>query len=139
MTKRLLSAFTGKEWNGRKVESFPLSLVWPSVPRADKLKGKPFYSTVKDDISQNGLKFPIIVVKCTYEELLEQKKKFNKSMRQPPSRDTFFGYVVWGGSNRYRIAEELGYNHIDCVIYDNFDEARKDQALHREPYQHLYR
>lgn len=134
----LKSKFHNKEWNNKKVISLPLSQLWPSVPRADELKGKPFYSRIKADIEQNGLHFPLIVVQADYDKVLQQKKKFNKGMSQPPSKTDYNGYTVWGGSNRFRIAEECCYDAVDIVIYDSFEQARKDQKLHRQPFQKFY-
>ena len=49
-------------------------------------------------------------------------------------------YTVWGGSNRWNIANELKYDFVDCVIVENadFDKARGMQALHRQPYGGIY-
>ena len=30
-------------------------------------------------------------------------------------------FVVWAGRQRYQLAKQLGYTHIDCIWNDNFD------------------
>lgn len=138
--KILKCAFT--EWNNKQVISMPLDRLWISVPIAHKLRGQPFFEPLKEDIITNGLHFPILVVECTYADLKKQKNKHKQAILDLPEghQDTDIFYVVWGGSNRTAAAKELGYSHVDCVIYPNgnFDAAFRDQALHRQPYMQLY-
>lgn len=128
------------EWNKRPVVSFPIDALWASVPIAITFQRRPFYDPVKLDIMQNGMHFPIIVVSTHFSELQKQKNIHKKNMNELPE-----GYmpednilVVWGGSNRIAIAKELNFTHIDCVVYENFQHAWRDQELQRSPYRHLY-
>jgi len=130
----LKSEFNNGEWNGIEVVPLLVKHIWQSVPIALTHQGKDFYPKIKADIEANGLKFPLLVVKCTYEELLKQKKRWKDKILDLPAEDDFYGYVVWGGSNRYAIAKELNYDYVDCVLYDNFEEAHKTQKVQRKPY-----
>ncbi len=119
----------------------PIKDLWPSVPKAVKYKNKEFYGPVMEDIKRNGLNFPLLIVDATRKQLTEQKNKHKDNMCELPfSEDDDLNvrqYVVWGGSNRVRIAEELGYSHIDCVVFPNgdFNTSHSKQRLHRTPYQ----
>lgn len=129
-----------ESWNNKPIVYCAIKELWASVPVAPQFRGKPFYDRVKDDIVKNGLHFPILVVDTTFKELEQQKIRHKKAMNDLPT-----GYnpddrilVVWGGSNRLAIAHELGYTHIAAVMYTNFDEAFRDQNLHRAPFQTFY-
>lgn len=147
MEKKLLlkSRFHGDYWNSMEVVSLQVSALWASVPIAPKVKGRDFYGPIMKDIQENGLHFPLIVVDATRAQVLQQKKKYKNKLCDlpfdPKEGDlTKRQYVVWGGSNRWNIANELGYEYVDCVIVPNgeFDKARSMQKLHRKPYQGKY-
>ena len=144
MSKALLCEFSNSQWDGKDVVSLPITELWASVAKADIHKGRAFYKLVMADIAENGLNFPLLVVDATREQDIEQKKRHkDKLVDLPFELDSDLSkqqYVVWGGSNRVRIAEELGYTHIDCVVYANgdFDTPHKKQKLHRTPYQAKY-
>ena len=141
MSKALLCKFSNGQWDGKDVVSLPIKELWASVPKADIYKGRAFYKSVMADIAENGLNFPLLVVDATREQVIAQKKKHgSKLVELPFELDSDLSerqYVVWGGSNRVRIAEELGYTHIDCVVYANgdFTTPHQKQKLHRTPYQ----
>lgn len=139
--KVLKSQYYGKEWNGYTVVPIRVDELWASVPRADKHRGKTFYSKVKEDIAKNGLHFPLIAVDAKRSHLIEQKKKYgNKVCELPfdPKADDLNvrQFTIWGGSNRWWVAKELEYDAVDCIIVPNadFNKARGMQALHRKPY-----
>jgi hypothetical protein len=143
--KTLKSKFNNSKWNDMKVVSLKVSDLWASVPIAKQHRGKEFYEPIKQDIRENGLQFPLIVVDATRNNILKQKDKYGDKMCPLPfdkDKDdlTVRQYTVWGGSNRWNIANDLGYEYVDCVIVNNadFDRARRMQCLHREPYQGKY-
>lgn len=143
--KTLKSKFNNSEWNGIKVVSLKVSDLWASVPLAKQHRGKEFYEPIKEDIKKNGLNFPLIVVDATRNNILDQKKKYKDRLCPLPfdkDKDdlTVRQYTVWGGSNRWNIANELKYDFVDCIIVENanFDKARGMQCLHREPYGGIY-
>jgi|TARA_E500000318_G_C3446231_1_gene167014 hypothetical protein len=142
----LKSQFNGTQWNGYDVVPLKISELWASVPKATIHRGKEFYGPILNDIKENGLHFPLLVVHANKQQIIEQKNKYgSKLCNLPFNKDdgwlTDKMYVVWGGSNRVRIAEELGYEYIDCCIVapnGEFEKARGMQKMHREPYQGKY-
>jgi len=143
--KTLKSKFNGSQWNRIDVIPLKVSDLWASVPLAKQHRGKEFYEPIKEDIRKNGLNFPLIVVDATRNDILKQKRKYkDKLCPLPFDKDkddlNVRQYTVWGGSNRWNIANELKYDFVDCVIDENadFDKARSMQALHRRPYGGIY-
>jgi len=136
----LKSKYHKSQWDNKDVVVLPINELWPSVRKAEKYRNKDFYGPVMEDIKQNGLNFPLLTVHATRQQIIEQKDIHgDKLCKLPFSVDsdmTIRHYVVWGGSNRVRIAEELGYTHIDCVVYLNgdFKTPHNKQRLHRDPY-----
>ena len=128
------SQFHDKRWNDMLVVQIPLSSIWQSVPIAMVHRTKDFFPRIKQDIKENGLHFPLLIVKSDYAELLRQKAKFKAKILPLPTEEDFNGYTVWGGSNRYAIAKQLGYDSVDCVVFDEFVKAHKCQKMHRKPY-----
>jgi hypothetical protein len=139
--KILNSHYHNSEWNNLKVVSLKLCDLWASVPRTTVLRGKIFYDNVKQDIVENGLRFPLLVVDAKRSDILKQKARYKNKLCSLPfdekTEDLSVGqYAIWGGSNRFCIARELGYDAIDCVIIGNSDFAlaKSMQKLHRSPY-----
>ena len=146
--KELHSQFHDSGWKGGNgilypVECLPVAELWASVAKAEKLHRKPFFETVKADIDADGLMFPILCVKTTRQQLIDTKKRYNKSIRDlpfDPAKDdlSVVQYTVWGGSNRVCAAEELGYTHIDCAIIPNLQTAHRLQKDMRAPFKQRY-
>jgi len=141
----LKSRFYGLEWNNIKVVTLKVSDLWASVPIAKTHRNKEFYEPIKEDIKKNGLHFPLIVVDATRNDLVKAKEKHKDKLCELPfDKDNddlnIRQYTVWGGSNRWNIANELGYEYVDCIVVANadFERARSMQALHRKPYQGKY-
>ncbi|MBN2164497.1 MAG: tetratricopeptide repeat protein [Pontiellaceae bacterium] len=142
--KTLKSQFHGSSWISYPTVVLPIKELWASVPRADTHKGKPFYSRLAKDIAENGLHYPLLVVHATRRELIERKNICTDELCELPFDETKTGelnkrlYVIWGGSNRVRVAEELGFTHVDCVVIESFDKAYSLQRDHRKPYTQKY-
>ncbi|GEM_PF-822756 len=137
----LTSQYHKSQWNDLKVVSLKVNELWASVPKAAKLRNKTFYQMVFEDIEKNGLHFPLLVVDARRGDLVRQKKKYGNKICELPFDQRFDDlnarqYTVWGGSNRWHVANELKYEYVDCVIIPNadFDKARNLQGLHRKPY-----
>ena len=143
-----------------KIKQHPVDEIWASVPQADKHMGRPFYGPVMEDIKKNGLHFPLLVVKATRAQVVEQKniwkdklvelpfphkqglmndEKTPKWWIDNPENNRIIQLVCWGGSQRLRVARELGYTHIDCAMIPKFTIAHKLQKVLRGPYGHLYK
>lgn len=138
--KILKTAYHKRKWDGKEVVVLPIKDLWASVPIALKLKNRDFYEPLKEDIEKNGLHFPLLVVSSSEAQLREQKEKYKNKLLPLPKIENDHIYVIWGGSNRIKVAQELKYTHIDCVVFENgaFSEAHKKQKLHRKPYKNLY-
>ena len=140
----LKSKYHNSKWDNMNVVVLPINKLWPSVPKAEKYRNHDFYGPVMEDIKKNGLNFPLLIVDATREQIVAQKKIHKNNICDLPfslNDDlTIRQYVIWGGSNRVRIAEELGYTHIDCVVFPNGDFAKslQKQRLHRQPYQRQF-
>lgn len=131
-----------QEWNMMPIIELAINQLWASVPIAPEFKGKEFYEPIKEDITQNGLHFPLLVVRAKFWQLIDVWARNKDEMNPLPvgynNNDPIL--VVWGGSNRLAIARELGYDNIDCVVFENgdFQKAWASQTLHRNPYDHFY-
>lgn len=80
-----------------------------------------FYNEVKEALKEEGLRFPIVVVEWTRKEW-EEFQRPNPRIYPPPAGDNpdELLYFVSCGNNRVRIAKELGYTHIDCIVVKHF-------------------
>jgi hypothetical protein len=129
--------------NAYKLEVLPIKKLWASVPIAKIHNGVKFYDTLKDDMKKNGMINPLLVVTSTQRELLIQKHIWKDRVKPLPFSERGQSgwqslnksqYVIWGGSNRVCVAEELGYTHIECCMMLGFKNARAHQKVHREPW-----
>ena len=90
------------------------------------------------------MRFPIMVYHATRWELIEQKKIWANRIEPLPFYETDYDnhhrkiYVIWGGSNRWHVAKELGYTHIDSAIMPSSDKAYGLQKCFRMPFANLY-
>lgn len=156
----LESSYHAQGWikmSGNKypIKQLPVDEIWASVPKAEKHRSKEFYRPVLKDIKANGLKFPIMVIDSTRAAVCAQKNKWkNKLCELPfphqivkkqdertdkwlcdiPENNNKQVYVCWGGSQRLRIARELGYTHIDCAMMPSYKIAHNLQKVMRAPY-----
>jgi hypothetical protein len=115
------------------VEVIKLSEIWPSVKMAKIHRGQKFYEPLLKDIDKNGMTYPIMVVHAKLKEIMRQKQIWKDKIRELPFDPIAINkaggsladrqYVVWGGSNRYFVAKQLGFSHIDCAIIPTFEEA----------------
>lgn len=130
------------QWEGMPVVQLEIQKLFQSVPIANDFQGVPFYDSIKADIEENGLNFPLLVVDAKFWQLLDQWNIHKLHMMPLPTnfdnKDQIL--VVWGGSNRLAIAKELGYTRVDCVVFTDgdFQGAWTKQGEHRKDYMHLY-
>lgn len=128
------------EWKFFEVRELPVDDIWQSVPVAENIAGKPFYSRVKDDISANGMHFPIMCVQTDYRGLEKAKERWGRKINELPFWHNALGkhkkmvWSVWGGSNRLAIAKDLGYTHIDAAVIPTIKQAISLQKHMRKPY-----
>lgn len=140
-TEKILKCQYENEWNGFKIITLPIEDIWQSVVSVDTLSnGKPFKKTLLDDIKNNGMHFPIMVVHTSYSDLLKAKDRWkNKICELPfwhntPNPENQYIWSVWGGSQRLDVAKRLAYTHIDCVHIPNIDKAISLQKEMRKPF-----
>ena len=132
------------EWNGFEVRELPIEDIWQSVPIAENIAGKPFYSRVKSDIKMNGMHFPIMCVHTNYRTLEEAKERWSKEINELPFWHNTLGkhkkmiWSVWGGSNRLAIAKDVGYTHIDAAVLPSIAKAISMQKWMRKPFEDTY-
>jgi|TARA_R110000851_G_scaffold12674_10_gene43822 hypothetical protein len=143
--KILRSKFTEtKLWNKYPVKVLPIRDIFISVPKTETLRGKPFYKLLLEDIERDGLHFPLLVSDPTRTDLRQRKKQYKKRMCDLPEwndgldENEIRHLTVWGGSQRIRVAADLGYTHIDCAIIPTLDEARTLQGKMRAPFTQRY-
>jgi len=141
--------------NKYPIKQLPVDEIWASVPKAEKHRSKEFYRPVLKDIKANGLKFPIMVVAAPRIKVIKEKNvwknklcelpfTYNTRLKSDQKTEEYYidnvdehniiQYVCWGGSQRLRIARELGYTHIDCAMMPSFKIAHNLQKVMRAPY-----
>lgn len=146
MNKRILKSQVDGDWRGYPLITLPVGDIWQSVPSVEELRGMPFKASLKKDILENGMKYPILVVHVSYKDLLEAKRRYRKKICELPS-DKFWGsenpndskiWSVWGGSQRLTFAKEEGYSHIHCAVIPTIQESISLQKHMRRGFPELY-
>ena len=146
MKKRVLESKVIDNWKGYPLITLSVDEIWQSVPSVDTLRGRPFKGPLREDILENGMKFPILVVEVSYQDLREAKRRYRKKICALPS-DKFWGtedpnntkiWSVWGGSQRLTFAKEEGYTHIHCAVIPTIQESISLQRKMRAPFPDLY-
>lgn len=82
---------------------------------------------LRKSIRLEGLREPLVVVDMSVQEWYQDKQYMNPDILEPPSNlypdDKV--YRVQRGNNRLVVAISLGYDKIDCVVFDSIEEAGK--------------
>jgi len=146
MKKKILESQVIDDWRGFPLITLLVDEIWQSVPSVEKLRNRPFKDPLKNDILENGMRFPIMVVHTSYKDLQDAKRRYRKKICELPS-DRFWGsddpnktkiWSVWGGSQRLTFAREEGYTHIHCVIIPTIQESIPLQKHMRKAFPELY-
>jgi hypothetical protein len=146
MKKKVLQSQETEDWRGYPLITLPVDEIWQSVPSVEKLRGMPFKDSLKKDILENGMRYPIMVVEVSYSDLLEAKRRYRKKICELPS-DKFWGtddpsdtkiWSVWGGSQRLTFAREEGFTHIHCTVIPTIAESISLQKHMRRGFPELY-
>lgn len=146
MAKKILKCAFKEHWKHFPIIELEVEKIWQSVPIVDVLPtvNKPFKKNLIDDITRDGMHFPIMVVKSSHKDLLEAKLKFGNKIsvlpfwhndRNPQSK---YQWGVWGGSQRLDVAKQLGYTHIDSAVITSIAKAISLQKIMRKPFQTKY-
>lgn len=141
----LKSQYHEGELFGKKVVLLPVKDLHVTVVQCNEHFNKPFFKNLTEDIQRDGLQFPLMVVETTKDQLRAQKQIYKDRML--PIDDIMSNYldeekfyVCWGGSQRQRVAQNLGYENVDCIIFENGDYrgAMARQQDMRKPYIQRY-
>lgn len=142
MKKRVLESQITDNWRGYPLITLRVDEIWQSVPTVDVHRGKPFKRRLKEDILENGMKNPIMVVHTTHKDLKELKNRYGKKILElPENKSDSAGtkiWSVWGGSQRLSFAREEGYTHIHCTIIPDVQQAINLQKEMRRDFPGLY-
>ena len=87
----------------------------------DNLQDKAFESKLTYSITTKGMLNPILV--CTDEDF--KTTDIRKFERRPVPDIISETYRCLIGNNRYKLAKENGYTHIDCLIVKTYDEVKQ--------------
>lgn len=92
----------------------------------DEIQPASIYEEIPDrdvleaDIAGGEMDFPLMLWPVTQDYWRDIHLKFYKRgnpdlPEEAPEKDGQV-YVVWRGRQRYQLAKEMGYTHIDCVV-----------------------
>ena len=87
----------------------------------DNLQDRAFESKLKYSITTKGMLNPLLV--CTDEDF--NTTDIRKFERRPVPEKISETYRCLIGNNRYKLAKEHGYTHIECLIVKTFDDVKK--------------
>ena len=120
LTKRLKAKYPTVE--GYDTLTLPLTKLQPFSPPSPRTLGD-----VKKSLERDGLLYPIVVVPITIGDWLEEHTRNNDPDVNPPPVGGMSD-IVWRvqcGNNRLVAAFDLGYTHIEALIINNLQEAKK--------------
>ncbi len=99
----------------------------------------PDYDKLKQVISTGELEYPLLVYQATQDyytknHLLLYKRNHPQLPDKAPEIevDVFkhgqitrqnMVHIVWSGRQRWQVAKELGYTHVDVIVEPNFDKV----------------
>ena len=92
----------------------------------DEIQPASIYEEIPDrdvleaDVADGEMDFPLMLWPVTQDYWRDIHLKFYKRgnpdlPEEAPEKDGQV-YVVWRGRQRYQLAKEMGYTHIDCVV-----------------------
>jgi len=146
--KKLYSKFHKSGWTAKNGVTYPvrclsLKTLWPWGKPTHELYGKPFLENLKQDILSNGLHFPTLCISVSRKILKVKKRQMPDRLNDLPfdpetANLEINQYVIRGGCQRYYVAAELGYTHIDCAIIPDLNTAYTLQRQMRKPFQKKY-
>ena len=178
MAKKILKCSFKRKWNDHTIKQYDLQTLWPSVAIVDKhlrvssrLKNKRlgrftsknafsfqdmpiadhefnFKDTLKKDIEENGLYFPVLVVTLSHFEISERQAKNERNgighfhstrpfwHEESQSKDKFVK-CLFGGSQRANLAKEMGYTHIEGIPVSSVKDSYDLQYIQNGHYQKL--
>ena len=85
--------------------------IYEEVPDADRLKEE-----IKDGVMDKPLMLWPMTQRYWKEVHLRYYRRSNPDLPEVAPEKDGEVLVVWKGRQRYQLAKELGYTHVDCVI-----------------------
>jgi hypothetical protein len=119
--------------NGNPYEVVTMSM--DEIQPASIYQEIPDYDSLKHSINNGEMEQPLILWPMTQQYWQNIHLKFYRRSNpdlpdKAPEKDGRV-LVVWKGRQRYQIAKELGFTHVDCVIEKQLhkivDKARLDR------------
>lgn len=99
---------------------------------ASVYKEIPDEETLRADLEQGILNFPLLCFETDqkYWQTNHLRLYHAGSPTLPEVAPEIDGrvYVVWSGRQRYQLAKQMGYTHIDCIHHDDFFEVTKQSG-----------
>jgi hypothetical protein len=87
----------------------------------DNLQDHAFDKTLKKSIDLKGMIHPLLV--CTDKDF--KQTDIRRFERRPVPEEITEEYRCLIGNNRYKLAVEMGYTHIECHVVKTFDEVKR--------------
>ena len=82
-----------------------------------------FLGRVEESIAEFGLQNPVVVVPITIKRWKELKSYNSAMLPAPEGHPEDIVFQVRCGNNRVRIARELGYDTIDCIVVEKMADS----------------
>ena len=101
-----------------------LSSIHPMFPIEDVA----YMNKVRQSMSKDGLRFPLVILDISikdWEDMYRRNITLSLPCHLHDRGEEERVYGVWRGNNRYRVAKELQYKLIDCVVVDSVEEAER--------------
>ena len=97
-------------------ELLPLSDLFFTAP----ILSMEFYSKLREEIRSCGhMHHPLVVFRATGAEWNKLQGGQDGALDRAPNPDQLYTCVSCG-NNRGRVAKELGYTHVSCLVVDSF-------------------
>ena len=87
----------------------------------DTLQDHAFDKTLKKSIDLKGMIHPLLI--CTDKDF--KQTDIRRFERRPVPEEIEEEYRCLIGNNRYKLAVENGYTHIECHVVRTFDEVKR--------------
>ena len=82
-----------------------------------------FMDKVEKSIAEFGLQNPIVVVPITIQRWRDLKQYNPDILPAPEGHPQDIVFQVRCGNNRVRVARELGFTHIDCIVVEKMADS----------------
>lgn len=121
------------KWRDDRIIEVDLNKLSPTSVYADHLHRTLVSPTMQID----GLYYPLCCVKFTAMEWVRRvvygtNQDEGQRLYPPVVNEDNFIWAIKMGCNRWHSAKEFGYTSIDCIFFDNTDDAVKMARWHQQ-------